>query len=115
MAVHDDRPHFDTRLSRAAWLADSGCTVHLANDRDIFTDYTPLDGEVIKGLGGNVVKALGRGTVTLESQINGKTETVKLYNTLYAPTAVNNLLSISRIDDAGGASSFQSGKANIRN
>jgi hypothetical protein len=107
-------PHFDSRLSRDAWLADSGCTVHIANKREIFSDYTPLEGETINGLGDNSVKAHGRGTVKLESYINGQKETVTLYNTLYAPAAANNLLSIPRIDDAGGAATFQHGKAKIR-
>jgi hypothetical protein len=33
---------------------------------------------------------------------------------LYAPTAVNNLLSIPHIDDVGGPAEFQHGKANIK-
>jgi hypothetical protein len=113
MAVHSDKPHFDSRLSRDAWLADSGCTVHIANKREVFSDYTPLEGETINGLGDNSVKAHGRGTVMLESIINGEWQTVSLHNTLYAPTATNNLLSITRIDEAGGSAAFKNGKANI--
>jgi hypothetical protein len=47
------------RRARDAWLADSRCTVHIANKQDIFTDYTPLAGKTISGLGDNVVKAHG--------------------------------------------------------
>jgi hypothetical protein len=37
-----------------------------------------------------------------------------LYNTLHAPTAVKNLLSIPHINDAGGSAEFQHSKANIK-
>jgi hypothetical protein len=33
---------------------------------------------------------------------------------LYAPTAMNNLLFIPRIDDVEGSAEFQHGKANIK-
>jgi hypothetical protein len=59
------------------------------------------------------VKAYGRRTVTLEAISNGKTQTVSLHDTLYAPAAANNLLSIPHIDDAGGTATFQHGKAKI--
>jgi hypothetical protein len=113
MAVHSNKSHFDLSLSKDAWLADSGCTVHIANKWEQFSDYTPLKGETINRLGDNSVKAHGRGTITLESFVNGERQTVSLHNTLYAPTAANNLLSITRIDEAGGSATFKNGKASI--
>jgi hypothetical protein len=113
MAVLSDNPLFDPRLSRDTWLTDSGCLVHIANKQEIFTNYTHLSGETINGLGDKIVKAYSRGTITLETNQWSK-EDSSLYNTLYAPTAVNNLLSIPCINDVGGSAEFQHGKANIK-
>ncbi|KAK0484671.1 hypothetical protein IW261DRAFT_1300491, partial [Armillaria novae-zelandiae] len=45
----------------------------------------------------------------LDCKVNGKTVTHYLKDTLYAPNAVNNLISISRLDDAGMEASFKNG------
>ncbi|PBK59421.1 hypothetical protein ARMSODRAFT_857080, partial [Armillaria solidipes] len=47
-------------------------------------------------------------------KVNGKTITHQLKDTLYAPNAVNNLISISRLDDAGMEASFRNGKVQFR-
>jgi hypothetical protein len=108
------KPHFDPRLPRDAWLADSGCTTHIANNLALFRNSTPIEGETITGLADNKVRALGKGTVVLEASKDGKSTTTALHDTLYAPEAVNNLFSISRVDDAGGSSNFANGKVEIR-
>ena len=38
-------------VSPDSWLADSACTSHIAQDRSIFTDYTPTPGHQISGFG----------------------------------------------------------------
>ncbi|KAE9385918.1 hypothetical protein BT96DRAFT_840092, partial [Gymnopus androsaceus JB14] len=45
--------------------------------------------------------------------INGQVIPVTLKNTLYAPDAMNNLLSVSRIDDGGGELNFKSGQVQL--
>ncbi|PBK94128.1 hypothetical protein ARMGADRAFT_928717, partial [Armillaria gallica] len=47
-------------------------------------------------------------------KVNGKTVTHQLKDTLYAPNTVNNLISISRLDDAGMEASFKNGIAQFR-
>ncbi len=46
-----EQPHYIAHQSKDAWIVDSGCTVHIAHSREVFTDYTPLEGETINGLG----------------------------------------------------------------
>lgn len=106
--------HFDACLSRDTWLADSGTTTHIANNRDFFRTFEPIRGETITGLGDNKIEATGRGTVVLENYIDGQKVTSELHNTLYAPAAVNNLLSISRVDDAAGSVTFENGKVLVK-
>jgi transposase InsO family protein len=62
-----------------------------------------------------LARTMADGTVILKSHIDGCEETIRLYNTLYTPAAQNNLLSVTRIDDAGGEASFKDGTAQIRN
>ncbi|KAF9017920.1 hypothetical protein BDZ89DRAFT_1074405, partial [Hymenopellis radicata] len=58
-----DKPHFDARLSRDTWLADSGTTTHIANNRAFFKTFESITGESITGLGDSSIQAVGRGTV----------------------------------------------------
>ncbi|KIK63238.1 hypothetical protein GYMLUDRAFT_110475, partial [Collybiopsis luxurians FD-317 M1] len=48
-------------------------------------------------------------------KINGQTIPIILTNTLYAPDATNNLLSISHTDDGDGKVEFTKGKVRIYN
>ncbi|GBE87024.1 hypothetical protein SCP_1002700 [Sparassis crispa] len=93
---------FSSQFSRYDWLADSGTTSHVTNLRDTMTDYVPLEASSIAGIGDQSVRALGRGTVEVNSRIRGNTCTFCLKDVLYAPKATNNLVSLSRLDEAGG-------------
>lgn len=81
------------------WLADSGCTSHIGRDKSIFSDYIKTPGHCIIGFGG--VDGLGKGTIHLECQVNGKTSTRTLRNVVHAPDAPHNLISISRALESG--------------
>src|ERR1700761_512114 len=97
------------------WIADSGTTSHISNSRDLFTDFTPLTNHTIIGLGEQKVQALGKGTITLDFKADGKYVTNILKNVLYTPQAANSLLSISKLDEAGGEASFRNGKCTLTN
>ncbi|KAJ7126501.1 hypothetical protein C8R43DRAFT_861142, partial [Mycena crocata] len=47
--------------------------------------------------------------------VDGKWVTNVLNNVLYAPTSANSLLSISKLDDAGGEAIFRHGKCTLVN
>ncbi|GBE84071.1 hypothetical protein SCP_0600490 [Sparassis crispa] len=83
-------------------IADSGMTSHVTNLRDAITDFMPLEASSITGIGDQSIRALGRGTVKVNSRIGGKTFTFCLKDVLYAPKATNNLVSLTRLDEAGG-------------
>src|SRR4051794_34925981 len=74
--------------------------------QEMFNEYTPLKKVEITGLGDQTVRAHGCGTVTLNFKINCKIIPRKLKDVLHAPNATNNLLSIGRIDTAGGSIQF---------
>jgi transposase InsO family protein len=89
-------------ISKFDWLLDSGTTSHICTTRDTFTEFHAVHGATIKGVGETETDVEGRGTVNLRFEFDGKVITHQLHNTLYVPTASNCLVSVSRLDDAGG-------------
>src|SRR6202790_5744417 len=98
----------DTALAASpdSWVAVSGCTSHIAWDRDIFIDYALTPGHQISGFG--KTPGLGRGTIQLEATVEGKTSKITLKNVVHAPDAPFNLISISRTLEAGAGVLFSS-------
>ena len=86
------------------WMADSASTTHVAQDRGIFHDWTPTPGARLHGIGEAPV--IGRGTVWLEMVVDGKPSSIMLTDVCCVPTAPHNLISISRLTDAGGKALF---------
>jgi len=76
------------------WIADSASTVHVTNWRDAFATYTPVPDIKVTGIGRVQVFAVGRGTVYLNSECDGKQSIICLQNVLHIPCNQNNLLSI---------------------
>ena len=67
-----------------------------------FKTYQPLTDTKVSGVGNVKSKAIGRGTIELNSSYNGKNYTIELKNVLHIPTNRNNLISLGRWDKAGG-------------
>ena len=89
--------------SHDSWIVDSGATCHMCNDRKLFVELCNLEKplEVTLGDGYNL-DAIGCGVVILETKLpSGKTKKCKLNDVLYVPKLSYNLLSVSKISDAG--------------
>jgi hypothetical protein len=84
------------------WLADSATTSHVANKREVFTEYTPQSHATVGGVGNTKVSAKGRGTVLLEASCDGHKYNLRLEHVLHIPENKNNLLSLGRWAAAGG-------------
>ena len=100
-------------LSHYDWVLDSGTTSHICNQRKAFIEYTPLKDSPVQGLGSIPAQATGRGTVVANFTVKGNNIRHKLQDVLHIPEAPNSLLSVSRIDDSGGHTSFQNGKCEL--
>ena len=96
MAANDD-----SCFSAYDWLADCATISHIAHDRRFFSHYQEID-QTITSIGRTQVKAIGCGTITLKTVINGETKYITLYDVLHVPTASNNLLSVGRYVKFGG-------------
>src|ERR1700678_2140329 len=93
------------------WTVDSATTSHITYDKSVFIEYTPIKPILVKGLGNNTVPAYGRGTIEILTSASHDARTILLYNVLYVPDTQDNLLSIARVDKAGGQVRFSHGKA----
>jgi hypothetical protein len=92
----------DERLLYYDWLADSATTSHVTNMRDAFTTFQPLDKHV-SGVGNAITQAKGKGTIKLQTHMNGKQFHLLLEDVLYIPSNPQNLISLGRWDKAGGS------------
>jgi transposase InsO family protein len=91
------------------WLADCATTSHVTNQRDAFITYCPEVNTTVSGVGNVKAQVAGRGTVELESSYKGIKYTLRLKDVLHIPTNRNNLLSLGRLDSAGGSYSSLNG------
>lgn len=80
-------------VKRDAWLADSGATHHMVNDRSWFTDFSRCDSSMLLA-DKSTVKVEGRGTVAVEKFLKDKWQRCELLDVLYVPSLSKNLLSV---------------------
>jgi len=107
--------NFDGYFSAYSWVADSGTTSHIVNDKNAFIKYTALSNQRITGIGNTAIEAQGRGTIDIITNVNNKKYNVTLEDVLYVPKAVNNLFSISRLDENGGKAHINNGTITLKN
>jgi hypothetical protein len=91
-------------LSHYDWVLDSGTTSHI---------YTPLEDSPVQGLGSIPAQATGCATVTTNFTVKGSNIRHKLQDVLHVPEAPNSLLSVSRIDNSSGHTSFRNGNCKL--
>lgn len=105
---------FNPAFGKNDWIADAGTTSHIAPDRRMFTDFR-AERVTVNGFGeGMHVEGEGRGTVILNSRVEGKIIPITLKDVIYLPTAVNSLLSIAKIDKGGGSAEYRNGEVILR-
>jgi hypothetical protein len=92
----------EAQFSAYSWIADSGATTHICVQRDCFSEYRALPNKVVTGLGDQPVIAYGQGTVTIRTRADNRDNQIRLTDTLHVPEASENLISLGRIDAAGG-------------
>ena len=78
------------------WLTDTGTTAHITYRRDTFSTYETLPKIPISGVGELSTFTIGRGTIYLHSECEGKPYILQLNNVLHILKNRNNLLSLGR-------------------
>ena len=84
------------------WVADTGTTSHICNQRAAFTTYKPLGDKIVSGVGGLKTTVQGIGTVDVESIHKENKYILQLENVLHNPSNPNNLFSLGCWDTSGG-------------
>lgn len=102
--------HFTSSIStQNSWIADSSASTHIANQREIFSDYQPSTG-ILNVAGGMKTKIEGTGTITMRGFVDGVQKEFKLTNVLYVPSTRHYLLSGPRLNQSGGRAIYENGK-----
>ena len=101
--------------SEDAWIVDSGATCHISNNRKLFTEYQTLQKPLEVSLGdGYALEAVGSGVVSLTLQLpDFQRKKCKLHDVLYVLKLTYNLLSFSKIMDAGKHIMFSNDKGYV--
>ena len=98
-------------------IVESGTTCHICNNRQSFIQYQTLKKPQEVSVGdGYTLEAIGRGVVALTLDLpDNQTRKCKLHEVLYVPKLTYNLLSVSKMTDAGKHITFSDDKCFIYN
>ena len=88
------------------WIANSGSSTHIAQNRLDFTNYIEDPFEIDVVAPGATLWTCGWGTVTIQFKVNNKIYTVQLHDVKYASEAPNNIISVGWLTDNGHFCNF---------
>eukprot|EP00253_Pinus_taeda_P035023 PITA_35023 len=94
----------NTHVDHEAWLIDSGASFHFTPHREWFCEYEKYDGHDVFLGDDRKARIVGRGKVKLKLQ-SGRVRT--LPSVLHIPALARNLVSVSKLDDAGVKTVFE--------
>lgn len=96
------------------WLIDSGASMHLSKIRKWFANFKPMTGKSVVLGDGRVIPVLGHGDIHVNITLFGRTSPCIFNNVLYVPDIAANLLSVSKMTEAGLNLSFNGQHCYIR-
>lgn len=97
------------------WIVDSGASCHMTHERSLFNEIKKFKEpkEITVG-DGFKIKAIGEGDIDLDVKLpGGKVNHCRMSGVLYAPSLSYNLLSVSRITEAGKKIEFEKSRCKI--
>lgn len=99
----------DTRGDDLVMYVDSGATDHLVNNDKMFTNYNELESPIYITVAknGESLKVTKIGEILVTSWVDDRPTVCNLTNVLYAENLRNNLLSVSKLMNAGINVNFQ--------
>jgi hypothetical protein len=97
------------------WLADTGSTNHISNQREIFSSYEPTPDVTVHGVGGKTVQVQGRGTIILKARYGTRERTIRLERVNYIPSNKYNILALGRWDSQGRRYEASGGQLTLYN
>ena len=118
----DSRPIYEEALyagkdldeQKFLWIIDSGVSQHMTHDRNSLSDFLELRQPCNIILGDNrTIRAYGKGTYRLTTDVEGQLQKIALYDVLYLPDLRRNLLSVRAMTNRGATVEFQANKCEI--
>lgn len=99
-------------VSSIVFCIDSGCTDHLINGKEYFSDFMYLNNPIKIHIAKNnsFMEATGVGNLKVKSYVFGKSYEILIKNVLFVPNLRRNLLSIKRLELSNIKVIFENGK-----
>ena len=94
------------------WILDSGCSCSIVRNKNNFSLYASTPPHKISGIGDTF--SSGCGNVPLSFALGSSIHACVLHDVLHCPSAPFNLISVSRLTDAGYAAIFKGDKVELR-
>lgn len=95
------------------WCLDSGCTSHLCNNLENFTNVKSDIKDTLNLANFSTTNINAKGVVRFATRVPGNIRTVDLKDTLFVPDLRTNLLSVGRIVDKGYSVIFKKDSARV--
>lgn len=100
-----------SKLRRSGWIFDSASSHHFVNNKSILRNFYGINEKMSVAVQGTTFPIKGKGDVELN--FNG--QVITLLDALYVPNLKRNLISGSRIDQAGGSFIGKDGEVRVIN
>ncbi|ETW85262.1 hypothetical protein HETIRDRAFT_448423 [Heterobasidion irregulare TC 32-1] len=105
-----------TNAKPNTWVVDLGSSSHVAKWEEMFAEYSPGERTIEMAKKGHTMCTASTGSITISTGQAGKqVDSVWLRNMLHTPDATENLLSMSKLDRAGGSAVSGGGKVVLLN
>lgn len=99
----------DSNNDRDDWYVDNGATHHVTMRGDLFQDFKRFgEAHTVTTADGNVIQAVGNGTVHLKANVKDRIENLFLRDVWYVPQISKNLFSVLSSQDKNPTSVFES-------
>lgn len=97
------------------WVLDSGCTSHMTYQQNLFKSMESSSRKLNFATEDHTAEIKGTGTVSFTTKNGDGIALTHLLNTLYVPSLSINLMSVSKMTDAGCSVLFTKHKATVNN
>jgi hypothetical protein len=83
------------------WIMDLGATTHMSPHRAHFDTFEAIPSRKVFMGDDSVLQAVGKGSILVDTLVEGCTKRIQFKNVLYVPKLQSNLLSVSKIVEGG--------------
>ena len=101
------------KVTKQTFIFDSGASDHISSNREAFTNFKSIPLHPISIADNHILRAIGKGDITISIQ-NGKLSTrINLRNVLYSPDIAFTLILLSKADKGGNSTLIKNGKMEL--